>query len=75
MSTHKRCLDEYGLVHYAEYAGLRDSVSKVIQWSPWCNLTTRLERAAANRARITCLLCLRERSRRGGPGGLLPYVG
>lgn len=74
MSTHKRCIDDVGLVHYANYAGVKDPVKKEPRWSPWCNPGKHYE-TAAKRALVTCLLCLRERSKRGGPGSLLPYVG
>lgn len=74
MSTHKRCVDDVGLVHYADYAGVKDPVSKEPRWKPWCDRGKHYSSTGA-RSRVTCLLCLRERSRRGGPGGLLPYVG
>lgn len=80
MSTHKRCIDDVGLVHYANYAGRKETPTAAggqrrTLWSPWCWPSRRFTEAAGGRARVTCLLCLRERSRRGGPGGLFPYVG
>ncbi len=71
MSSHKRVVDDVGLVHYAD---------KWWQRAPefmgtWCGIDSRnLKRKGTNRERITCLLCLGERSRRGGePGSILPY--
>jgi hypothetical protein len=75
MGTNKRCIDDAGLVHYAFYAGQKNRQSGKPIWAPWCDRTARIEQPGGGRARVTCLLCLRERSRRGGPGGLLPYVG
>jgi hypothetical protein len=68
MSSHKRVVDDVGLVHYAD---------KWWQHVPefmgtWCGRNGRtLVRKGSTRERITCWLCLWERTKRGGHGSLL----
>ena len=72
MSSHKRVVDDVGLVHYTEHWWLEPAKQRT-----WCGVTgALLVRKGTNRERVTCLLCLGARARRGGaPGSILPYRG
>lgn len=69
MSSNRRCLDEHGLVHYADWSGQKRE--GIPLWRSWCHFAVAPE-AVPKRAKVTCLLCLWVRWRqRGGDGALL----